>query len=262
MIIYIKKIPYYFYCFFRVFFVLKNPLNLIFPIFRKTTTLVFRDGMKLTINEPMQILLISETLLDDVYGVFDDAKHDSVFVDIGAAIGDLTTRFGYLYPKSTIVGVEPSLRTFALLSKNTSDNNLKNVKTINKAVGAEKKYILNLSSVIGCDTLSDEKNMYEKQDKMEKIEGITLSEIFETSLKGKVVDFLKIDCEGAELDIIKTIKEDDFSKIRRIAIEYHNHITPNEDKIIAELLKKHGFKVSLVKDKHYEFLGYLFAKKG
>lgn len=261
MIIYIKKIPYYFYCFFRVFFVLKNPLNLIFPIFGKMTTLVFRDGMKLTINEPMQILLISETLLDDVYGVFEDAKDDSVFVDIGAAIGDLTTRYGFLYPKSTILGVEPSTRTYALLTKNTSDNNLKNVKTINKAVGSEKRYTLNLSSVIGCDTLSDEKNMYDRQDKMETIAGITLSEILAAYLKGKDIDFLKIDCEGAELDIIKTIKESDFSRIHRIAIEYHNHITPKEDEIIRDLLKKRGYKVRIVKDKHYEFLGYLFAKK-
>lgn len=53
------------------------------------------------------------------------------------------------------------------------------------------------------------------------------------------IDLLKIDCEGAEWDVLKGITEDDWSKIKSIVIEVHN--TENRLNKIKELFTQKGF---------------------
>ena len=262
MIIYIKKIPFYVSCLFKVTKVLKNPFLIVLPLFHIEVRFDFKNGSSLTVNEPMQILLIAETLIDDVYGIDEIGGKGGIFIDIGAAIGDLSSKFAFFHPEGQVVAVEPSVRTFRLLQKNVSDNKLGNVLLLNNAVGTQEKYVLNLSNVIGCDTISEEKNMYSKQNASEVIDGITLSNVLsKVGRENESISMVKIDCEGAELDIINSLEEKGYARIERFAIEYHNHITPNEDQIIKDILEKRGFEVRLLPDNLYDFFGYLFASK-
>jgi hypothetical protein len=51
------------------------------------------------------------------------------------------------------------------------------------------------------------------------------------------IDFLKLDVEGAELDIIKELTvSEKIGRVNQAIIEYHHHIDPNEDNL-SELLK-------------------------
>jgi FkbM family methyltransferase len=53
------------------------------------------------------------------------------------------------------------------------------------------------------------------------------------------IDFLKIDVEGAEVDVLKGIKPEQFSKIKQLCIEVHN-IDHRVEKVDA-LLKQQGY---------------------
>lgn len=53
------------------------------------------------------------------------------------------------------------------------------------------------------------------------------------------IDFLKIDCEGAEYEVLKGITDTDWPKINKLVIEVYDE--NNRLKAVLELLKKQGF---------------------
>lgn len=66
----------------------------------------------------------------------------------------------------------------------------------------------------------------------------TLSTVIEEE-KIQKIDLLKIDCEGAEWDVLQGIKSEDWPKIKSLVIEVHD--IDNRLNIIQDLLKTHGF---------------------
>ena len=56
------------------------------------------------------------------------------------------------------------------------------------------------------------------------------------------IDFLKIDCEGAELDVIDGISEENLAKISKIALEFHpRYLTEEDSQKILQRLTDAGF---------------------
>ena len=53
------------------------------------------------------------------------------------------------------------------------------------------------------------------------------------------IDFLKIDAEKSELDVLLGIEEDDWSKVQQIFIEVHNR--DNRVAEIVDMLKRYDF---------------------
>ena len=86
-----------------------------------------------------------------------------------------------------------------------------------------------------------------------KIKSTTLDKVI--SLKKEKFDFLKIDTQGSELDIIKggleTLKEIEFILLEcNVAgVKTYNRGSPDEI-IIFNYLKKHGFKYKLTLEEH------------
>ena len=77
-----------------------------------------------------------------------------------------------------------------------------------------------------------------KGKKMVSCELKTLSSIIESENIQKI-DLLKIDCEGAEWDVLTGIKEADWLKIKSIVIEVHD--TENRVQKVKELFTQKGF---------------------
>jgi hypothetical protein len=77
-----------------------------------------------------------------------------------------------------------------------------------------------------------------KGKKMVTCELKTLSSIIESENIQKI-DLLKIDCEGAEWDVLTGIKEADWLRIKSIVIEVHD--TENRVQKVKELFAKKGF---------------------
>jgi len=75
-----------------------------------------------------------------------------------------------------------------------------------------------------------------------EIDTVTLKNIFEDN-KIKRCDFLKMDCEGAEYEIIYNTPLKYLKKIRSISMEYYKNGNINK---LKKLLEGDGFKVSLI----------------
>jgi FkbM family methyltransferase len=77
------------------------------------------------------------------------------------------------------------------------------------------------------------------------------------------IDFLKIDVEGAEMDVIQSIHPKQFSIIKQCSIEVHN--IENRVTKLANFLTEHGFFVKICKNPMFESLGFnhhmVYAKR-
>ena len=73
-------------------------------------------------------------------------------------------------------------------------------------------------------------------------------------LKLDRVDLLKVDCEGAELEVIQGISNTDWHKIKSVVIEVHDN--DNRLKKVSEILENAGFKnIHIEKEKGLESTG-------
>ena len=76
-----------------------------------------------------------------------------------------------------------------------------------------------------------------------KVECITLENIFDEN-RITNCDLLKLDCEGAEYDILMNTKKEIFEKIKLISLEYHNIIN-HDGYELKKFLEIVGFLVAV-----------------
>ncbi|MFS8159470.1 MAG: hypothetical protein ACMG6E_04505 [Candidatus Roizmanbacteria bacterium] len=63
-----SKIPYYLWTLGKLVLALKNPWVIIPIVLRKTRKLKFSNGLKFWLSQPLDLLIIAETILYDDYG--------------------------------------------------------------------------------------------------------------------------------------------------------------------------------------------------
>jgi FkbM family methyltransferase len=123
-------------------------------------------------------------------------------IDIGAHLGLFSSTSSKLVgPKGKIICFEPTPGTYAVLKETLSLNHCDNVTALQAAVSSkEGKATFYVSSIAGCNSNSLIKNNISKQSsyevKLVTIDGI----VAEYSLNPSLI---KIDAEGAELDVLK-----------------------------------------------------------
>jgi FkbM family methyltransferase len=160
-------------------------------------------------------------------------------VDCGANIGMSVLYFKSLYPEARVLGFEPDPRAFACLRENVTGNALLGVRIENAAV----------ASIEGdTDFFYDRADpaslrMSIVRERMPKdrrtVRAVRLSRFLDEE-----VDFLKLDVEGAELDVIGELADaGKLRLVRQMLVEYHHHIVRTEDRFsrLLALLEEGGF---------------------
>lgn len=130
--------------------------------------------------------------------IFNKLKSGDVFFDVGANIGYFTLLSARLVGINGVVhSFEPIPRVYYQLSENLKLNNLKNVTAHNFAVGSfENKILINTyDNNIGMSSL-----LKESGDSAEEVEVKVLDDIFSDTER---IDFMKIDVEGFEYEVLK-----------------------------------------------------------
>ncbi|WP_229570376.1 FkbM family methyltransferase [Saccharolobus caldissimus] len=138
-----------------------------------------------------------------------------------------------------IIAVEPSPDNLQILEKNIHLNNINNVEIVNKAVSLKRGRVkLYLADNPYNSSIVFESNRYVEVD------AITLNELL---LPYNTIDLIKIDVEGAELDVIKSgISQ--LHKVKKIVIEVRNQYESEIDNILI----KEGFKKCVLEDRGHE----------
>lgn len=91
----------------------------------------------------------------------------------------------------------------------------------------------------------------------EQVATTTLSQIVESV---GAIDFLKIDCEGAEGVILASTPPEVLRQVRKIALEYHDGWSPLDRAEMAEILAAAGFDVQIREEGSGPF-GYIHARR-
>lgn len=209
-----------------------------------------RDSTKFFIRNNFDAGALREIVIQDHYKL-SQIKKDDIIVDIGAHIGI----FSIMAAKrgSKVLSYEPVPDNFSLLEKNIELNHMTNIKPINKAV----------CSAVGKRKISLEPvnfgghSFYSSSGSFIEIECVNLEKIL-TENNLEKIDLLKIDCEGAEYEILLKTKEKAMKKINKIAMEYHTIKGHNIEELVS-FLGKNGFAVK--KLPLSETLGQIYASR-
>lgn len=176
---------------------------------------------------------------------FVKVEKDDIVVDVGANLGVFTAYAQTSYPKH-IYCLEPMPETFEYLSDNLKTFN--NITLINKAINSDGKdevFINSTNNLINASKkVADNFGNYmainnERENWNEvTVSAITINDFIKEYDIPKI-DFLKVDCEGGEWDMFKTIDKDYLrNNITKIALEYHSE---KIFKYINNTLKEQGF---------------------
>lgn len=180
-----------------------------------------RNGLTLRTSSLLDLLILKETLCDDVYRLAALDEETALVVDVGAGFGDVAILAARRCPQARVLAFEPHPAAFALLQANLRSNGITNVEAHRVAIGPAPA-------------------------------GRRLDEF----VGGCQVDLLKLDCEGGELDALGTLA---LGSVRRVVAEYHLHLVPDEDRLLTELLAGNGFGVELEPDPYDPAIGYVYA---
>ena len=192
-------------------------------------------GLIFLIPFPHGVWELTETFINEAYGCF-NLKNGTV-VDVGAFIGDTAAYFALKGAKK-ILAFEAAPPIFKIAQENIKMNKLQNTVEIrNNAVnGREGEIKLSFynsqpgsSSIIFQDYHALRSTNYQ-------VKTITLNQIMK---EVSYVDLLKIDCEGAEYQILpRASKEGNLKNISNIIMEIHG--PPRQ---ILDVLKANQFEI-------------------
>ena len=225
--------------------------------FRKGLVLKLKGGVKFKCRHFMDALTIKEVFVNNDYKI-KSSKQPKIIIDIGANIGSFSIFAASKMPNAKIFSFEPLRGTFQQLKENISINGFGKQIVPNKmAVYKEEKRIkLYDAGISGLSSIYRTRN----EENFELIKSTTLKNIFEKN-KIKTCDYLKIDCEGAEYDILSNCPKSIFKKIKTISLEFHEMIPGQNHHSLIKILNNNDFRTIHKYNDIEHNIGYIYASK-
>lgn len=214
-----------------------------------------RSGLKIKIrtNSTDIMALTHVWLIEEYSSPSFDLNESDIVVDIGAHIGLFTLFAAQFCKKGKIYCFEPVKENYEMLLSNISLNRLSNVSAFNMAVTDK-------TSPVRIFLNSDESGhtMFEQNSTSIEAQSTTLKSILDDNNISSC-DFVKMDCEGAEYDIIRTLPQEYFNKIKKMIIEYH--MADNKPELLQQLISKLKSSSFDVRQKTlFADIGFLYVK--
>jgi FkbM family methyltransferase len=229
------------------------------PPVRRPIAVTLSSGLRFRVGTPMDAWVLKETCLDRDYEKDAPLEPDWTVVDVGAAFGDFTVHAARLCPRGTVHAFEPLPDNFRRLEEHVRVNGVTNVRASQEAVAAAPG-TLALYTVTGLTgqhrTTGEERGAAEPAV---RVPATTLARAFEERGIARC-DLLKIDCEGAEFDIVLGLEPGVLGRIARIVLEYHDHVTEHTHEELVRFLEERGFEVRIRPNPAWKELGFLYAK--
>ncbi len=184
---------------------------------------------------PSDLLTLYHELVLSESDRFRSESVNPVIIDGGANIGAAIAYFKWLYPESHVIAFEPNPTLHRICRRNIELNNWSNVTLYPYALSARSGTI-----EFYCD---EEMPMASSSSNRAKEEGRKFSTLevecreLDTFISSNI-DFLKLDIEGAECDVLSSSELD---KVNSGLIEYHYGFNGNFLSTILNILEKNGF---------------------
>jgi FkbM family methyltransferase len=205
---------------------------------KSPATYKLRNGYQLVDEEGTLAGTIAVVFIRREYGL---VRRFKTIVDIGANMGSFAVYSAYNEPSAKIYCYEPEQKNFAILKQNIAINSLeKRVSVFQDAVAscAGRRELV-------VDTSPMHSLVSGNVDGLRQtVNCTTLQDIFVNN-RLKKIDLLKMNCEGAEYEIIEHCSSTDFQRIFNIRLEYHNLDDQTKNgKSLALFLKARGYTIN------------------
>ena len=208
---------------------------------------LLREGTKFSIHRhPVDLVAIIESWVPQwghgYFCEFNEIKPKNILIDVGAHIGTFSVYMKKRNPQIKVYAYEPDPSNYKLLCENIALNSLTNIFPKNIAIGDKKKTVT-LYAKKGRNFGTMGSSIIRKSDVKTSIPCISLLDVLNENHISKC-DLLKIDCEGAEYEILLSQGHSCFDKIDSIVLEFHRieGFSYSENDLVNHLVK-FGFNV-------------------
>ena len=168
---------------------------------------------------------------------------DGVVLDIGACVGAFTLWAARRAGAGRVIAVEPTPSLAAVLRANIERNGIGFATVREEAVGGHRRRAPLFGRGPGAmNTLYTSDHYGSTFHSIGSVDVVTLDDLLEGIER---CDLLKLDCEGAEYEILAGASAHALASIRAVAAEYHVGMNEGDPDALARLLEDAGFRVTV-----------------
>jgi FkbM family methyltransferase len=204
------------------------------PRYRQLTSRLF--GFPLTIPDSASFCSCYQEVFGNHIYAFQPTTDRPYIIDAGANIGLAVIYFKQHFPFSRILAIEADPRLFSVLRQNVTAAGYDDVELVNKAVWTTEAGIdfFQEGADAGRIPRSDDAGVGPRI----RVPTVRLSALLTTH-----VDFLKLDIEGAEIDVLRE-SGPLLGNVEHLFVEYHSfEREPQRLDTLLSLLREYGFRV-------------------
>jgi FkbM family methyltransferase len=189
-------------------------------------------GRRITLTDASWYLFSYREIFKEEIYRFNIDSPSPLIIDCGANIGLSLIYFKHLYPDARIVAFEPDGEIFGILEQNIKTFHFKNITLYAKAVWtSETELSFQPDGAVGGRLTQDG--------------AINVKTLRLKNFINQKVDFLKIDIEGAEYEVLKDCK-DYLGNVDHLFVEHHGNQNAEENlNEILQIIRNAGFRYYL-----------------
>lgn len=204
------------------------------PRYTATSTNIL--GTEIELVDSISFLFMYKEIFEQQIYKFKAKTESPLIVDCGANIGLSVLYFKQLYPESRIWAFEPDRKVFQVLKRNIEKFNLSDVELFDKAVWNSETTLEFMSEGADGGRIIQLKSDTEKY----QVPTVRLRDYLM-----QPIDFLKLDIEGAETEVIKDC-QDLLGNIKNLFVEYHSFADkPQTIDFMINILSTAGFRLHI-----------------
>jgi FkbM family methyltransferase len=194
-------------------------------------------GLKLKVTDLISVVWQLKEYFEDNALLFRCEHGSPLIIDCGSNVGVSVLYFKYTFPNARIIGFEPDHHVFQCLEANICNNNISknDIEIFEKAVWSHDAGI-----EFGCDN-ADGGSIFLNSNKV-FVETVRLKKMVDGLPK---IDLLKIDIEGAEVDVIADLGSS-LQNVKYLFCEYHSFSDHDQQlSILLKTLEQNNFKYKI-----------------
>ena len=176
---------------------------------------LYKNRYKIIFKDPKAFLYsVKELFVEEIYKF--KAENDTPYIiDCGSYIGTSILFFKTQYPNAKILAFEPDNSNFELLNNNIKNWDLKDIEIQNAAIWINNLGVNFIADGNMASKIDESNNTAHNEN--QKTKSVRLKDLLTEK-----IDFLKIDIEGAEYEVLVDC-ESKLSFVENLFIEYHGN---------------------------------------
>jgi FkbM family methyltransferase len=191
--------------------------------------------------------LLSQEISEGEYWFACD-RSDPTILDCGSHIGLSVAWFKRRFPRARILAFEPDPQNYRLLQTNVAINGFEGVELLNLAVSSTRGTARFFGDFDAATPMASAHSMRQEWGTQRSEQWILVNTVPLTDYITEPIDYLKLDIEGMETEVMQSIEEH-LHLIRAVGLEFHGTggqaLADEED--LVRLLRESGFQVSLIR---------------